>query len=92
LRKIRWAPAAAADLESIFDYLCEHHSTLAQPTIQKLHAAALSLKRFPFRGRVGLLGDTRELVLPPLPYIIVYGVEPEAVSIFRIIHGAESRQ
>jgi plasmid stabilization system protein ParE len=32
---------------------------------------------------------TRELVLAPLPYIIVYGVGPEMVHIFRVIHTSE---
>jgi plasmid stabilization system protein ParE len=32
---------------------------------------------------------TRELVLAPLPYIIVYRVEPEMVHIFRVIHTSE---
>ena len=25
----------------------------------------------------------------PLPYIIVYGVDPEFVHIFRVVHGAK---
>jgi len=31
---------------------------------------------------------TRELPLPPLPFVIVYRVLPEAIEISNIIHGA----
>jgi hypothetical protein len=31
--RIRWTPTAAADLQNIYDYLKEHESHLAQPTV-----------------------------------------------------------
>jgi len=36
--RIRWTPAAAADLDQIKDYLAEHHPDLTQPTVVKLYA------------------------------------------------------
>jgi toxin ParE1/3/4 len=89
LRRIRWAPAAADDLQSIHGYLKEHHPSFANSTVRKLYAAARSLKRLPYRGRVGHLDHTRELVMAPLPYLIVYGVEPDVIHIFRVIHTSE---
>jgi addiction module RelE/StbE family toxin len=86
LRRVRWSLAAADDLQGIRDYLQDHHPSLTQSTIRKLYDAARSLKRFPNRGRIGQKEGTRELVLAPLPYIIVYGVEPQGVHIFRVIH------
>jgi len=88
---IRWAPAAAEDLQGISDYLREHYPSFAQPTIRKLYKAARSLKQFPNRGRVGQKDGTRELVMIPLPYIIVYGVQSDMVYIFRVIHTSEDR-
>ena len=69
----------------------EHHPSLTQSTIRKLYDAARSLKRFPNRGRIGQKEGTRELVMAPMPYLIVYGVEPETVHIFRILHTSEER-
>ncbi|MDP9054260.1 MAG: type II toxin-antitoxin system RelE/ParE family toxin [Acidobacteriota bacterium] len=88
---IRWAPAAADDLESIGKYLREHHPSLTQSTVRKLYDAARSLKKFPNRGRVGQMENTRELVTFPLPYIIVYRVDSDFVHIFRVLHAAEDR-
>ncbi len=91
MKRIRWSPAAASDLEEIRNYLNEHHPTFTRTTIRKLYAAARSLKQTPQRGRTGLKPGTRELVLSPLPYIIVYGVEAEMVHIFRVLQASKDR-
>jgi toxin ParE1/3/4 len=91
LRRIRWAPAAADDLQSIRDYLREHHPSLTQSTVQKLYDSARSLRKFPNRGRMGQMENTRELVTLPVPYIIVYRVDSDFVHIFRVLHGSEDR-
>ncbi len=87
--RIRWTPAAADDLEHIGKYLQEHHPALAQPTVGKLYEAALSLKQFANRGRIGRVAGTRELVILPLPYIIVYQVAEETVTIVRVVHTSQ---
>jgi len=42
----------------------------------------------PYRGRYGRLDNTRELVIPRLPYIIVYQVLEERLVILNVLHGA----
>ena len=91
MSRIRWSPAAADDVESIRIYLQENHPSYVESTIRKLYDAARSLKQMPQRGRIGRRAGTRELVLAPLPYIIVYGVEPEMVHIFRILHASQDQ-
>ena len=86
--RIRWAPAAADDLEGIHSYLRENHPPFAHKTIRKLYDAARSLKQFPHRGRIGRVEGTRELVMAPLPYVIVYGMQEDTVQILRVIHGS----
>jgi plasmid stabilization system protein ParE len=49
-----------------------------------------SLESFSNRGRGGRIGGTRELVLAPLPYIVVYRVKTDAVEIVRIYHSAQN--
>jgi len=90
--RIRWSPAAADDLDQIGKYLKEHHPSFARSTLLRLYSAARSLTKFPQRGRLGQLAGTRELVMSPLPYIIVYKREKEIVYIVRLIHGAEDWQ
>jgi len=89
--RIRWTPAAAADLQRLSDYLKDHHPLYWQPTIRKVYVAIQSLKEWPNRGRVGREEGTRELLFPPLPYIAVYRVKEDSVEVLRIYHGAQGR-
>jgi toxin ParE1/3/4 len=83
--------AAANDLEQISDYLNLHHPSLASSTVQKLYKAALSLKKHPYIGRIGRVSGTRELVLVPLPYLIVYAVDDQSIQILRLLHASQDR-
>jgi len=88
LKRIRWSLTAADDLQGVYDYLLEHRPSMAAKTVRTLYDAARSLKRFPERGRLGLVAGTRELVVAPMPYIIVYDIRNDVVQILRVIHGA----
>jgi toxin ParE1/3/4 len=67
----------------------------AERVAARVLSAASGLAGTPERGRPGRVAGTRELVLPPLPYIVVYAVEehPAAgsgarVVVLRVLHGA----
>jgi plasmid stabilization system protein ParE len=45
--RIRWTPAAAADLQRISNYLKDHHPHYRLATIRKVYAALQSLKEWP---------------------------------------------
>jgi toxin ParE1/3/4 len=47
------------------------------------------LLNFPALGRVGKVESTRELVLAPLPYILVYILSGDIIHVARILHVAE---
>jgi len=47
------------------------------------------LEQFPFRGRIGRREGTHELVLPSLPYVVIYVVDDDLIHIVRILHGAQ---
>jgi toxin ParE1/3/4 len=87
--RIRWTAAAAADLEHIDSYLKKRHPRYRRPTIRKLYEGVRLLKQNPYRGRSGGVEGTRELLFPPLPYIVVYRVKETVIEILRIYHGAQ---
>jgi len=91
--RIRWTPAAAADLEHISNYLKDQHPHYQQPTIRKLYEAIRSLKALPHRGRIGREPGTRELFFPPLPCPIspCIASESRASKVLRIYHTAQER-
>jgi toxin ParE1/3/4 len=89
--RIRWTQAAADDFESIANYLTEHHPTYIHSTILEIHQRIQSLLSFSSRGRPGRIEGTRELVIPRLPYIVVYRIAVDDVEILHIYHGSQQR-
>jgi addiction module RelE/StbE family toxin len=89
--QVRWSPAAADDLEEIFDYIRLDRPNAAERVVRRIFDRALSLRPHPYQGRPGRVSGTRELSLPPLPFILVYRVadHADAVEIVNVIHGAE---
>lgn len=87
--ELRWTEEAANDLEHITNYLFEHAPHRAEALVREIYDAAAVLAASPYRGRPGRKNGTRELVLTPLPYIIVYRITGHAVHIARILHGAQ---
>jgi toxin ParE1/3/4 len=88
--RIRWTVPAADDLEGIWNYLRQHYPHLAQATMRTIYLRIRALKASPDLGRHGHRGGTRELVLTPLPYVVVYSVTADAVEILHIHHGAQN--
>jgi addiction module RelE/StbE family toxin len=91
LRRIRWSIAAADDLEDIANYLWLHHPSYASSTIQRLYDAAKQLRAFAHAGRVGSKRGTRELILAPIPYLLIYAVDDQTIHILRFLHAAQNR-
>ena len=89
--RVRWTPAAAADLQSISDYLEAHHPRYHGPTMRKLYGAIRELKQWPGLGRPGRVPDTRELLFPPMPYVVVYRVREQRIEVLRVYHAAQDR-
>ena len=87
--QVRWSTAAASDLENIADYLFEKTPENAARLIRGICDAVFALRIYPNRGRPGKKSGTRELVLPALPYIVVYKVASDVLHIARILHGAQ---
>lgn len=87
--QVRWSPAAAEDLLRIIEYVRQENPPAAQRIAKTIYESAGSLKSFPLKGRTGRVEGTRELPLPPLPFVVVYRVLTDIVEIADIIHGAQ---
>ncbi len=88
---IRWTQPANDDFLGIVSWIAANNPAAAATVGRQILAAAGQLKEFPFRGKPGRSPDTRELVIPGLPYLVVYSVEsaaPRTVVILRVLHGA----
>jgi toxin ParE1/3/4 len=87
--RVRWTIPAAQDLEQIKQYLDSVYPHLSESTVRAIYRRILALKSFPRRGQEGRLAGTRELRLPPLPYVVVYRLHAQAIEILHIHHGSQ---
>ena len=79
--QLRWSEEAASDLERITNYLLEETPQHAPELVRAIYKAPSAVLTFPHRGRPGKKQNARELVLSPLPYIVVYRIAGDAEAI-----------
>jgi addiction module RelE/StbE family toxin len=87
--QIRWSPAAAEDFSHLIEYIRRDNPQAAQRVAKAIYESANSLRDFPYKGRAGRVEGTRELLLPSLPFLLVYRITKDAVEIANVIHGAQ---
>jgi toxin ParE1/3/4 len=87
--KILWSPEAAADFAEIIEFIHKQNPSASHRVAHNIYDGVVSLESFPNRGRIGRVQGTRELVLSPLPFILVYRVQRNSVEIARVLHGSQ---
>jgi toxin ParE1/3/4 len=91
LAELRWQESAVGDLAHIRDYIALTSPRAAQSVVDRVLRAVDHLTAFPESGRTGQVRDTRELVVPGLPYVVVYRYSEDRVDIAAVFHGAPDR-
>ena len=89
--KLRWQVSAVSDLAKIRDYISADSPSAARAVVDRVVRSVERLRTFPASGRLGQVQGTREVVVPGLPYIVVYTHDDIGVDIVAIFHGAQKR-
>jgi toxin ParE1/3/4 len=84
--KIRWLNNALRSLRTVYGYIALDNPVAAARTVSRLEQVVGRLSDYPLSGREGIVFGTRELVIPGLPYLIVYRVTDVEVQILRVFH------
>ena len=87
--RIRLTQAATRDLDSVDLYIRQDNAGAAVKTVLRVLEALEGLAEFPNLGRPGRLFGTRELVISHTPFVAVYRVRANVVSILRILHALQ---
>jgi toxin ParE1/3/4 len=86
--KLLWRPAAEQDRGHIFEYVFAESAQAAIALDNAFDDHIDHLIDFPASGIPGRVHDTRELVIPGTPYIVVYREQADQVLILRLFHAA----
>ena len=87
--RVEWLPEADRNRESQLAYIAKRDPRAAIAMGDAIEAAVARLADHPESARPGRVHGTRELVVTGTPYVVVYRVEPSAVLILRVLHGAQ---
>ena len=89
--EIVWSPLARKRLQEIRDYVAQDRPEAAERLAIRIVAAVETLQHYPHIGRTGVQAGLRELVIGKTPYIVVYRIEGNSITINTIWHGAQQR-
>ena len=90
---VRWSRQSREHLVAIRAYIREHNADAAERARLRIVEMVQLLRSLPRLGRAGHKPGTREIVVPHLPYVIVYRVdvadedELEILGIFHVAQG-----
>ncbi len=84
--QIIWSKSAESDLDSILEYFKnKDKEDVGLKIITQLLDSTSRLEKFSHSGRQSVLPQRRELVVPDLPYFLLYRISKQ-VKIIRVIH------
>jgi plasmid stabilization system protein ParE len=79
--ELRWSLPAAGDLERICERIERDNPDAARRVARTIYDGCARLRDYPYLGRASnRVTGRRELVFPPLPYIVVYRVTEQGLK------------
>ena len=91
--KLRFTRRAQRHLDRIASFISERNPNAARRVGERIRESIEFLRLFPDIGREGVQQGSRELIVPSLPYIVVYRIDAgdDAVTILGVYHAAQVR-
>jgi len=83
-----WTLPALADFNAAMEFIARDDMEAARAVAARIHAAVSRLEAYPGLGAPGRRTGTRELVLPRIPFLIVYRERGRQVTILRLLHSS----
>jgi toxin ParE1/3/4 len=88
--QVEWSDHAFSDLKIISEFIEQDRDIRTANRVSRTILDAIqTLPAMPYRGRYGRVADTRELVIPGLPYVMIYRLTDERILVLNIVHGAQ---
>ncbi|MGI8588225.1 MAG: type II toxin-antitoxin system RelE/ParE family toxin [Chloroflexia bacterium] len=90
--KIAWSEQSRRDITEAVRFWSARDPVAALRTSQTIRRQVALLKAHPELGRPGRVVDTRELVVPKTPYVVIYTVDSprSLLIILRILRSARN--
>ena len=90
--EIVWSALARIRLRELRAYVARDKPEAAERLATRIVAMVEALRNHPRLGRVGAEPGIRELVIGSTPYIVLYRVRDQRITISTIWHAAQRRE
>jgi toxin ParE1/3/4 len=90
--EIVWSPLARLRLQEIRSYVAKDKPEAAERLAIRIAAVVEVLRDHPRLGRAGAEPGVRELVIGGTPYLVLYRLQRDRITINTIWHGAQRRE
>ena len=90
--EIVWSALARTRLRQIWAYVARDKPEAAERLAMRMVAMVEALRNHPRLGRVGTEPGIRELVIGSTPYIVLYRVQDQRITVSTIWHAAKRRE
>jgi len=87
---VRYTRQAIADLDEARAHIALDRPRAAEAMAARVREAIEGLRRFPGRGRTGRVPGTRELVIPPTPFVAPHRIAGREIQVLAVLHGARA--
>lgn len=88
-KPLKWAKRAQTDRKKIAEFYLEEASPLiAFEAMAAIKSAAQKIEKSPLAYRDGKRSGTRELIMRRFPYVLVYRIRPDRITVLRVLHQA----
>jgi addiction module RelE/StbE family toxin len=88
--RLVWSERFRAELRREFGYIQARNPVAARVVRERIVKAVRRLRQYPESGRSWRLPGCRELVVPGLPYIVIYKVREDAVIVASLFHASRA--
>ena len=89
--QVQWTNKAKKRLEEIEAYIGQESPEAAKKVILTIiQKTATQLSKYPDSGKPGRMMGTRELLFSDTPYLVVYTVRSNIVTVLTIFHTAQN--
>lgn len=94
--RVRLTEAAADDLDGISSHVALHaDAVIAEHVIARIGVLISTLSAYPHIGHDGAVAGTFEMLVPRLPFVIVYRIDfnddDNELIVLRVFHTAQRR-
>jgi toxin ParE1/3/4 len=89
MSELFWSEDAETDLDDITAYIARSNAGAAVRVRGEIERRIEVLADHPEAGRSGRVARTREMFLAGTPYIAVYLIRDDDVTVLRVLHGAQ---